>query len=242
LHTSNSSQLHRLTSDQQDTFDLPGKPTTYGYAANANLIADRESAIVRVLREAGAVFYVKTTMPQTGMALETVSPLFGRTLNPFNTDMVAGGSSGGDSVLVALHGSPIAPSTDIGGSIRAPAAYNGLYGIRPSADRIPKRAMRSVESGQPNIRVSCGPVCHSMADLEMFTRVLNAYPQSRYDPTSVPIRWREVPRPVGRLSFGLLKFDGVVMPHPPILRALEETAASLKAQGHEGTCFYLQCA
>lgn len=211
-----------------------GKPTTYGYAANADLIADRESAIVRILREAGAVFYCKTTMPQTGMALETVSPLFGRTLNPFNTDMVAGGSSGGDSVLVAMRGAPIAPSTDIGGSIRAPAAYNGLYAIRPSADRIPKRAMRSVESGQPNIRVSCGPVCHSLEDVEMFTEVINAYPQARYDPTSIPIRWREVQKPTGKLTFGLMTTDGAVTPHPPILRALKETAEHLRSQGYEG--------
>lgn len=168
------------------------------------------------------------------MALETVSPLFGRSLNPFNTDFVAGGSSGGDAILVALHGAPIAPSTDIGGSIRAPAAYNGLYGIRPSADRIPKRAMRSVEAGQPNIRVSCGPVCHSLEDVEMFTRILNAYPQARYDPTAIPIRWRELERPKRKLSFGLMTTDGAVTPHPPIFRAMDETAAQLRAQGHEG--------
>lgn len=220
-----------------------GKATTYGYSANVSLIAERDSAIVKVLREAGAVFYVKTTMPQTGMALETVSPLFGRTLNPFNTKMVAGGSSGGDSALVALHGSPIAPSTDIGGSIRAPASFNGLYGIRPSADRIPKRGMRSVERGQLNIRVSCGPVCHSIADVKLLTRVLNAYPQAQYDTTCIPIRWREIEKPTRKLAFGLLIFDGVVMPHPPIIRAMQETAAKLKSEGHEGShichIFYL---
>ena len=213
---------------------MVGKATTYGYAANVNLVATRDSAIVKVLREAGAVFYAKTTMPQTGMALETVSPLFGRTLNPFNPDMVAGGSSGGDAVLVALHGSPLTPSTDIGGSIRAPAAFNGLYAIRPSADRIPKRGMRSVEHGQTNIRVSSGPVSHHVEDLAMFTQILNAFPRAQYDTTAVPVRWRQVPKPSGPLAFGLLEFDGAVMPHPPIRRALAETAAQLKAQGHEG--------
>lgn len=173
-------------------------------------------------------------MPQTGMALETESRLFGRTLNPFNTDLVAGGSSGGDSVLVALHGSPLAPSTDIGGSIRAPAAFNGLYGIRPTADRIPKERMWSVENGQTNIRVSCGPVCHSMADVKMFTEIINSYPAAKRDIFSIPIPWKNVKKPTGKLAFGLLKFDGVVMPHPPLLRAMEETAIKLKAEGHEG--------
>lgn len=77
--------------------------------------------------------------------LETVSNLYGRTLNPLNTDFGAGGSSGGDGTLVALKGCSMTPLTDIGGSIRAPAAFNGLYGIRPSADRVPKRGMMSVK-------------------------------------------------------------------------------------------------
>ncbi|KAH8892179.1 amidase [Thozetella sp. PMI_491] len=231
--------LHGLPIALKDTFDVPGKATTWGYVTNASHRAERESAIVKILREAGAVFYVKTTMPQTGMALETISPLFGRTLNPFNTDFVAGGSSGGDAVLVAMHGSPLAPSTDIGGSIRAPAAFNGLYGIRPTADRIPKRAMKSVESGQLNIRVSCGPVCHSMADLKLFTRTITSWPSARYDTTSIPLGWRNVDRPTRKLAFGLLESDGAVRPHPPILRAMRETAEKLKAQGHEVIPFKL---
>lgn len=173
-------------------------------------------------------------MPQTGMLLETVSNLFGRTLNPFNIDFGAGGSSGGDGALVAMRGSPLAPSTDIGGSIRAPAAFNGLYGIRPSADRVPKRSMKSVESGQLNIRVSCGPVCHSMADLKLLTRVLIAWPQARYDTFGIPMPWREIDSPSEKLSFGVWEFDGAVMPHPPILRAMRETAEKLRAAGHEG--------
>ena len=189
---------------------------------------------MRTLREAGAVFYAKTTMPQTGMLLETVSNLYGRTLNPFNQDFGAGGSSGGDGALVALKGCAMTPSTDIGGSIRAPAAFNGLYGIRPSADRVPKRGMKSVEGGQLNIRVSCGPVCHTISDLKLMTRVLIDWPQARYDPTCIPVPWREIDKSSQKLAFGLWEFDGVVMPHPPILRAMRQTADKLRAEGHEG--------
>lgn len=173
-------------------------------------------------------------MPQAGMLLETVSNLYGRTLNPRDIEFGAGGSSGGDGALVALRGSPLTPSTDIGGSIRAPAAFNGLYGIRPSADRVPKRGMKSVESGQLNIRVSCGPVSHSMADIKLLTQVLTNWPQARHDPTCMPVPWREVKKTSEPLSFGLWEFDGVVMPHPPILRAMRQTAAKLRAAGHEG--------
>ncbi|KAF5009274.1 hypothetical protein FDECE_4486 [Fusarium decemcellulare] len=225
--------LHGLPIPLKDTFDVPGYATTWGYAANAKHRAQRESATVKTLRQAGAVFYCKTTMPQMGMLLETVSNLYGRTLNPFNLDFSSGGSSGGDAVVVALRGGPIAPSTDIGGSIRAPAAFNGLYAIRPTADRIPKRSMKSVESGQLNIRVSCGPVCHSMSDLKLMTRVLTNWPPTRYDTTCIPMPWREVDKSSTKLAFGIWEFDGVVMPHPPILRAMQHTAERLRAAGHE---------
>ena len=220
--------------DAQDTYDLAGYATTFGYMANKDQIATTDSTLVKVLRDAGAVFYVKTTMPQTGMALETDSPLWGRTVNPFNTKLTPGGSSGGEAALIALRGSPIGPATDIGGSIRAPAAFSGLYAIRPTSWRIPLSGMRSSATGQISIRVSCGPMCHSMADLKMFTEVINAHPRAPHDYSSIPIRWRNVKKPTGKLAFGLWRYDGVVMPQPPILRALEETAAKLRSAGHEG--------
>lgn len=213
---------------------MRGTPTTWGYVANKGLIQNDDSAIVKTLRSAGAVFYCKTTMTQGGMTLETVSNLWGRTLNPFNTNIGAGGSSGGDGALVAMKGSPVAPSSDIGGSIRTPAAFNGLYGMRPTALRIPKGGWESTKTGQISIRDSAGPVCHSVDDLRLFTRVLNAHPLNKYDVTSVPVPWREVSLPQGKIAFGLMKWDGAVMPHPPILRALEDTKQKLISAGHEG--------
>lgn len=176
-------------------------------------------------------------MPQTGMLLQTVSNLWGRTVNPYNTGFSAGGSSGGDGSLVAMHGSPFCPSTDIGGSIRSPAAFNGLYGIRPTADRIPKFGMTTATPGQVSIKTSCGPVCHSVEDLKLVTGLLVSHAEYiGFEPTAVPISWREPdPEPVSRrMSFGILKSDGCVTPQPPISRALNETAELLKTEGHEG--------
>lgn len=181
-----------------------------------------------------AIQFASTTMPQAGMMLQTVSPLWGRTLNPFNTDFVPGGSSGGDGALLAMRGSPFCPSTDIGGSIRAPAAFNGLYGIRPTADRIPKFGMISTAPGQTSIKVSCGPNCHSVGDLKLVTKLLLGHADFiGYDPTAVTIPWKDVPSKE-RLVLGVLKTDSVVTPQPPILRALSEVADKLKAAGHTG--------
>ncbi|KAE8395886.1 amidase signature domain-containing protein [Aspergillus alliaceus] len=225
--------LHGVPVALKDAVEVKGHAVTMGYVARRNNIAKEDCTIVRTLRAAGAVFFCKTTMPQSGMALETFSNLWGRTTNPFNRDLGAGGSSGGDATLVALRGSPIAPSTDMGGSIRVPAAFNGLYGIRPTADRIPKGGMYNTNTGNLTIKLSCGPVCHSLDDLELFTKVINAHPHNKYDVTSVPVPWKSLDPLDRKLTIGVMKWDGVVMPHPPVLRALEHTKQTLEKAGHE---------
>ncbi|KAM0323773.1 hypothetical protein ACHAPQ_008578 [Fusarium lateritium] len=215
----------------KDIHRIKGHPTTMAFVAGRNNIAQEDSAVVAALRDAGAVFFCKTTMPQSAMAIETISNLWGRTLNPLNRGLNAGGSSGGDAVLVAMRGSPLSPSTDLGGSIRVPAALNGLYALKPTAARIPKGGMPDL--GQSLIQVSFGPICHSIEDMELLTRVTNAHPFNRYDVTCTPVPWRN-PKPLeGKLRIGLMKWDGVVMPHPPVLRALEHTKHILEEAGHE---------
>jgi amidase len=223
-----------LINYEQDFHFVKGRPTTTGYVSRRNFRPKHDSALIKTLRDAGAVFYCKTTMPQSGMAIETVSNLWGRTLNPYNTALSAGGSSGGDAVLVALKGTPVTPSTDLGGSIRVPAAFNGLYAIRPTSDRIPKGGMENINNGQLSIKLSCGPICHSMEDLEAFTKIINSHPSNQHDPTSVPIPWRDLKLSEDKLTIGLMKWDKVVMPHPPVLRALEHTKRALENAGHKG--------
>lgn len=176
-------------------------------------------------------------MPQTGMALETWSNLWGRTLNPFNSKFGSGGSSGGDGALVAMRGAPCAPlASDIGGSIRTPAAFNGLYGMRPSSDRTPKFGVQSTAPGQLSIKVSVGPNCHSMADLKLLTMLVLTHPTLPYEPTCIPGSWVDIPAAGAgdKLKIGVISTDGVVDPHPPVQRALRETAEKLRAAGHQG--------
>lgn len=174
-------------------------------------------------------------MPQTGMALETYSNLWGRTLNTYSTKFGSGGSSGGDGVLVGLRGVPAAPlASDIGGSIRAPAAFNGLYGMRPTSERIPRKGLRSTVAGQVSIKTSCGPISHSMADLKLMIKLILSHPSLPFEGSCPPGWWNEVDAPKEKLRIGLILTDGVVDPHPPVTRALKETAEKLKAAGHEG--------
>ncbi|KAF5667300.1 general amidase [Fusarium heterosporum] len=222
--------LHGVPMGLKDIHAIKGHATTMAFIAGRDNIAQDDSAIVAALRAEGAVFFCKTTMPQSAMAIETVSNLWGRTSNPLDRDLNAGGSSGGDAVLVAMKGSPLSPSTDIGGSIRVPAAFNGLYAFKPTAARVPKGGMSDL--GQSLIQVSFGPICHSIEDMELLTRVINAHPFNRYDVTCAPVPWKSLKAPKGKLRIGLMKWDGVVMPHPPVLRALEHTRYVLEKSGH----------
>lgn len=227
--------LHGVPVCIKDMYDLKGQRSTMGFVSWFGTIAENDSALVKILRNAGAVFYSKTTMPQTGMLLETRSELFGVTVNPYNRKLGSGGSSGGDGVMLAMRGSPVSPSSDIGGSIRAPAAFNGLYSIKPSSERIPKGGLRTAAPGNVSIKVSCGPIAHTVEDLKAFTKIINAHGSlAQYEANVVPMPWRELEVPKEKLSFGIFEFDGVCKPHPPILRALKETAQKLISAGHEG--------
>ncbi|KAJ4160121.1 hypothetical protein NW754_003245 [Fusarium falciforme] len=135
-------------------------------------------------------------------------------------------------IPVALKVAPIAPSSDIGGSIRAPAAFNGLYALRPTAMRVPKNLWEGTMTGQMSIRDSAGPVCHSVDDVRLFTRLLVANEKARYDTNAVPVPWREVKLPQ-KLCVGIMKWDRVVMPQTPVLRAIEHTQRVLLEAGYE---------
>ncbi|KAK6826950.1 hypothetical protein RU639_004614 [Aspergillus parasiticus] len=101
-------------------------------------MSERNSHLVDVLLSLGAIVYVETNVPQTLATVDSDNNIFGRTVNPWNTMLGAGGSSGGEGALVALYGSPLGVGTDVGGSIRIPSLCCGTYGFKPTASRVPR--------------------------------------------------------------------------------------------------------
>jgi amidase len=92
--------------------------------------------IVNHLLSAGAIIYVKTNIPQTMFAFECSNPVWGRTTNPYNEDYTCGGSSGGEAALLAMDGAAAGIGSDIGGSLRIPTAYCGIYSLKPASGRV----------------------------------------------------------------------------------------------------------
>ena len=145
---------------------MAGQKLTAGSKALEHLPpASEDAPHVARLREAGAVFYARTNMPDLAWKAVTDSPLSGVTRNPWNPELTPGGSSGGSAVAVATGCSPIATGSDGGGSIRIPAAFTGIYGIKPTTGRIPGI------SDSPDI-TAIGPLTRSVRDAALALAVM----------------------------------------------------------------------
>ncbi|ATY60630.1 amidase, putative [Cordyceps militaris] len=227
--------LHGVPVSVKDHFNVQGQPTTAGYISYADRpVKDKDAHIVAIMRSAGAVLYAKTNNPQCMMVLETVSHIYGRTLNPWNTALGAGGSSGGEASLIAQHGSPLGIASDSGGSIRVPAAFNGLYGFKPSGKRVPTAGWECTMAGAESITAVAGPIARSVQDQELFLQVaLITDPWLQEPLLALPWRSQTWRLETHKLSVGLMLWDQVVMPHPYITRVLKETAARLREAGHQ---------
>ncbi|KAI9646465.1 hypothetical protein NHQ30_004458 [Ciborinia camelliae] len=241
--------LHGLPISVKEHIYLMDTPSTSGFVAWADNFCtsdEQEGVCIQVLRESGAIFHVKTTNPQGLMALETQSNLYGTTTNPLNTALSPGGSSGGESALIAMRGSILGIGTDIGGSIRNPALSCGLYGLKPSIARLPHSGLSGAHDGMESIIGVVGPLATCMDDVELFCKTLLDAEPWRREVGLIPIPWgsREsggtkneegaaeaAPR---KLRIGVIYTDGVHDPHPPISRVLHATTQKLQNAGH--TC------
>ncbi|KAI0363623.1 amidase [Pilatotrama ljubarskyi] len=230
--------LHGVPVSIKDHVCVKGHDTATGYAAWAfRKVAEKDAVAVDVLRTAGAVIYVKTANPQTLLSLETNNNIYGRTLNPHNRSLTPGGSSGGESALIAVHGSPLGIGTDIGGSIRIPAAYMGLYGLKGSVGRMPHAGLMGSHDGMDAIIGALGPIATSARDLALFCRVMLQHEPWLAEPPLLEMPWKQAVADGAslpeKLTVAILWDDGVVTPHPPILDALKRVKGALLAAGHD---------
>ncbi|KAJ4292734.1 hypothetical protein N0V90_009397 [Kalmusia sp. IMI 367209] len=224
--------LHGLPISLKDNFNIVGKDSTVGFASLVDQPAAYNSTLVEILERLGAVRYCKTNVPTAMMIAESVNNVFGRTVNPRNRKLTSGGSSGGESALITFGGSVLGVGTDIGGSLRIPAACTGIFTLRPSFGRFTTQNCRSGLAGQEAVMSVNGPMAKSLEDIIFYSKaVVDAQPWL-VDPKVLPIPWRSVEHK-STLKIAVLWNDGLVVPTPPVTRALKETVEKLKAAGHE---------
>ena len=129
--------LHGLPIAHKDLQPTKGVRTTFGSPIFRDFVPAEDSLVVERLRSAGAVFIGKTNTPEFGAGSQTFNPVFGPTLNPYDVTKTCGGSSGGAAVALACGMVPIADGSDMGGSLRNPASFCNVVGLRPSPGRVP---------------------------------------------------------------------------------------------------------
>ncbi|KAJ7070811.1 general amidase [Mycena amicta] len=231
--------LHGLPISLKDQINIKGIESTMGYVSWIGKPAHHNAVLVEILEDLGAVLFVKTNIPQTLMWTETFNHVFGRTTNPHNRSLTSGGSSGGEGALIAMRGSPLGVGSDIGGSVRIPAAFCGVYGFRPSYHRIPfSGCVNSLES-LDTISSVLGPLCNSLDGLTTFYKaVLSKRPWLK-DPLVIRKQWSEDEYDLidhggkdGKLCFAIMWDDASVRPDLPVLRGLEMAKTALLAAGH----------
>lgn len=229
--------LHGLPISVKEHVGMKGLSLNAGFIAWADRTAPADAHILSLFWAAGAVFYVRTTQPQTLMHLECSNSFYGTTVNPANRNLTSGGSSGGEGAILGIRGSIMGIGTDIGGSIRSPAANNGVFGLRPTSYRLPCGGFSATMGGQEHIVPVVGPLTTSLEGVKLFMKSLIDQKPWLQDPSLLPIPWRDTKSATllrtesgtRKLKIGVMKDDGVVKPHPPVIRAIDKIVSALSS-------------
>jgi amidase len=220
--------LHGLPIAHKDLELTAGIRTTYGSPLLADFVPDEDSLIVRRLGRAGAIAIGKTNVPEFGAGSQTFNPVFGATRNPFDPTRTCGGSSGGAAVALATGMVPIADGSDMGGSLRNPASFCNIVGMRPSAGRVPDWPTQAPSSSLATV----GVMARSVDDLTLQLQVV-AGPDPRV-PISLPEPGSVFARPLDGDVAGLRVAwsPDLGLPVEPAVRAaLAGVPAALDAMG-----------
>ena len=224
--------LHGIPVTIKDSHDTEGIRTTAGTQGWAHRIPNEDSVPVARLRANGAVVLGKTNTPEFTLSFATDNRLFGRTCNPWDLNRSPGGSSGGAAAIVAAGGAAIELGSDLGGSIRVPAAFCGVVGMKPSAGRVPRTGHAFPGGGHLDEFGTIGPVARTVADVALTLRVI-AGPDGR-DPglVSGPLGDPGAVRLAGRRAL-VVAYDGVHRPAPGVEAAVTLAASALAQAGCE---------
>lgn len=156
----------------KEFFAVEGLPQTGGLWSRRNHRAREDATIVRRVREAGAIVLGVTNVPEGGLWMETHNTIYGRTHNPWNTKHTAGGSSGGEGAVVAVGGAPFGIGSDIGGSVRIPAAFCGTVGHKPTGRLLPNSGQFPAPDGDASAFLTPGPLCRRVRDVMPVLRAI----------------------------------------------------------------------
>lgn len=223
--------FHGVPCTIKECFALEGMPNTAGLVTRvAHGPASTDATAVARLRAAGAVPMGVTNTSELCMWLESNNKVYGRTNNPYDPSRIVGGSSGGEGAIVAAGGSPFGLGSDIGGSIRLPAFFNGVFGHKPTGGLVPGTGQFPIAENEALRYLTTGPLCRFAEDLMPFLRVVSGADGQDTgcldwelgDDVDVDMRF---------LRVVLIEDNGFRKVHPELVAAQAEAARRLESRG-----------
>jgi len=213
----------------KDNIVTKGIKTTCASRILANFYPPYDATVIKRLKEAGAVIIGKTNLDEFAMGSSTENSAFYPTRNPWNLECVPGGSSGGSAAAVAAGEAPLALGSDTGGSVRQPAAFCGLVGLKPTYGRVSRYGLIAFASSLDQI----GPLARSVEDCALLTRVISGHDQhdSTSSPRSVPDYLAELSQPLENIKVGIISGDLLKDVNPEVKEAFYFTVKQLEEEG-----------
>jgi amidase len=222
--------LHGVPFTVKDVFDTADVISAVGLKERVNFVPEHDATVVARMKAAGAILLGKTNCPAGGGGGVTDNPVYGRTNNPYNLARSPGGSSGGEAAILAAAGSPLGLGSDSGGSIRLPAHFCGIAGLKPTSGRVPNTGTYEHPGGLSDPRTQIGPMARYVCDLGLALAIIAG------------VDWRDsgvIPMPLGDSSVVAIKGlrlafytdDGTTPPTRETMKVVRATAQVLADAG-----------
>lgn len=228
--------LHGVPVSIKSSIEVKGLRCEAGTKLRAAFVAAQDAPLVSRLREAGAIILGNTNTPELLMAWETDNLLYGRTNNPWDLSRTPGGSSGGEAAAIAAGCSAGGVGSDGGGSIRVPAHFSGICGLKPTPGRIPATGHFPTSVGPFALLGVVGPMARTVADLKVLFEVMQGPDDGDPSAAPVPVRWPSCGE-IKTLRIGYFEDDG----HTPVTAetraAVRAAAEALKRAGFDVESF-----
>ncbi|MEP6707019.1 MAG: amidase [Pyrinomonadaceae bacterium] len=236
LRGAETGALHGVPVTIKDTIETAGLRTTSGTRIRENFIPEKDATVVARLKAAGAIILGKTNTPELAIPYETDNPLFGRTSNPYDVSRTAGGSSGGEAAAISACLSPAGIGSDLSGSIRVPAHFCGIVGLKPTNGRVPADGHVPPVRGPFRLGACIGPMARTVADIRLLFGVIadtNQFELSHRSPRSAEFFADGRLPGLGGLNIAWYVNDGVAPVSEETSKAVKAVAKALGGAGAE---------
>jgi fatty acid amide hydrolase 2 len=222
--------LHGVPCTIKECFAFAGLPNTSGLKSRKNFIPDFDATVVSRIKEAGAIPLGVTNVPELCMWMETNNVVYGRTNNPYDQSRIVGGSSGGEGAIIGAGGSPFGLGSDIGGSIRMPAFFNGVFGHKPSGGLVPGTGQHPFAHGKALRYLTTGPLTRRAEDLWPLLSIL-AGPDAKDDGCERMKLGDPNQVNIADLNVVVVKDNGVISVKADMLKVQLDAAEALRKRG-----------